>query len=268
MEKHKLDSLLKNAINESNDFYDSDAELAKERIWNKIKPQKKVIPLFYRLLAVASILLLILLSVSTYSNLHYKSSIKELVETNKQLKLDKNNLLSKNETSLIIAKSKKDTVYIEKKSSNTEPVVTTKYITDTVYLKEIVYIEKKKDSTLNSSKVIASDSNAESNTNSNSSQKNVKVKNSNDEPSEKDKSNLIAEVLPKSNSESNLVENITETNALKSDSNSEDENSFQKDIIIKSDDVKKDKKSRKFRIQFGGSRSKIGEETLALQTAI
>ena len=64
MENHKLDSLIKNAINESDNFYDSEAISAKKRIWNHIRPQKQVKPLSLSLLAAASILLLIGLSVA------------------------------------------------------------------------------------------------------------------------------------------------------------------------------------------------------------
>ena len=66
MEKNKLDSLIKNALNESDNFYDSEAINAKERIWNHIQPQKQVKPLFHWLPAAASILLFVGLSVVTF----------------------------------------------------------------------------------------------------------------------------------------------------------------------------------------------------------
>jgi hypothetical protein len=271
MEKHKLDSLIKKAINESNDFYDSDAEFAKERIWNKVKTQKKVIPLFYRLLLVASILLLIFLSVTTFSNLQYKSSIEKLVETNNQLKLDKENLQSNKNLSLSSATEKIDTVYIEKKTSELKPIVTTKYITDTIYLKQIVYVEKNSDSKLNSSTEIASSSNSESKTNAIDTLTVRTITNSNFTDKEKEENSLIAEAMPNSNSESGLNKNITKSNTLESNKNLADENvesSFQKEILIKSNEAVKKKKSKRFKIKFGGSNSKLEKEAFSLSTKI
>ena len=152
MEKHKIDSLIKNAINESDNFYDSEAINAKERIWNQIQPQKQVKPLFPWLLAAASILLFVGLSVVTFYNIKYKSTINTLVESNTLLKNDlsisKQNLLTKKETVAAAYRQTTDTVYIEKKIVEYKALVTTQRITDTVYVKQIVYVEKEQDANL------------------------------------------------------------------------------------------------------------------------
>jgi hypothetical protein len=253
MEKHKLDSLIKNKIKESNDFYDSDAQLAKERIWSQVKPEKKVIPLFYRLLAVASILLLLGLSVMTFYNVQYKSTIDKLVESNTQLKLNKQNFQTKNETVATPSVQVTDTVYVEKTIVEIKPVITTKYITDTVYLKQIVYADKSQNGNLEIANEIESNSNSIDGINENSDQTEEVVSNSNTEHMTNENSN-------------SQTEDIVSVLNIQDKTNEDD--SFQKDIIIKSDEVNKNKKSRKFKIKFGGNRSKIGKETLALQTKI
>ena len=152
MKKHKIDSLIKNAVNESDNFYDSEAINAKERIWNHIQPQKQVKPIFPWLLAAASILLFVGLSVVTFYNIKYKSTINTLVESNTLLKNDlsisKQNLLTKKETVATAYRQTTDTVYIEKKIVEYKALVTTQRITDTVYVKQIVYVEKEQDANL------------------------------------------------------------------------------------------------------------------------
>lgn len=149
MEKHKIDSLIKNALNESDNFYDSEAINAKERIWNHVQPQKEAKPLFPWLLAAASILLFVGLSVVTFYNIKYKATINTLVESNTLLKNDlsisKQNLLTKKETVTTAYRQTTDTIYIEKKIVEYKPLVTTQHITDTVYVKQIVYVEKEQD---------------------------------------------------------------------------------------------------------------------------
>ena len=51
MEIHKIDSIIEDALNDSENFYDSDATDAKQRIWNKVQPKKKSRPIFLLLLA-------------------------------------------------------------------------------------------------------------------------------------------------------------------------------------------------------------------------
>lgn len=248
MKKHNIDSIIKNAVEESKDFYDSEALEAKERIWNAVRPRKKVIPLFYRLAAVASILLLLFLSIATYSTLKYKSKVNQLVKTNTQLKLDKQSLAKKNETNSASNQQKPDTVFIEKKITQLKPIVTTEKLIDTVFIKQIVYVEKKVNSTKNSSnKSIAYSTN------------------------KTDKNNgFLDEVAATPNSEVEISQNIPKSDIVSNSSSAIEtsENDIQKVVIIKNEKALKKRKSKKFKIKFGGTRSKIGKETLALRTEI
>jgi hypothetical protein len=147
METHKIDSVIKKAINESENYYDSEANIAKERIWNHIQFQKQnqSKPILLRLLVAASILLFISISIIAISNIRNRNTINTLVELNRKLKNEaainvKNTL--KKESIVATNVSKHDTVIIEKKVIEYKPLVTTKQITDTVYIQQIVYVEK------------------------------------------------------------------------------------------------------------------------------
>ncbi len=146
METHHIDSIIKKAINESEGFYDIEANNAKERIWNKIQKQKQVQPLFIRLLVAACILLFMGISLILISNIKARNKINTLVEINSSLKNEaikiNSNVLNKKESKITTNVNLPDTVYIEKKVIVTVPLITTKQITDTVYIKQIVYVEK------------------------------------------------------------------------------------------------------------------------------
>lgn len=141
METHKIDSIIRNAINGSEDHYDSEADHAKERIWNQIRLQKQnhSKPALLRLLVAASILLSISLSVATISNIRNRNTINSLVELNRELRKE-----SATATNVSIH----DTITVEKKVIEYKPVVTTKQITDTVYIRQIVYVEKEQEPVL------------------------------------------------------------------------------------------------------------------------
>lgn len=152
METHKIDTLIKNALNDSENFYDSEALNAKERIWNQIHLQKQKKPLYIRLLAAASILLFIGLSVVTFSNIKYKTTINVLAESNAHLKnvLQSNSQksLTRKEDIPASYKTVTDTIYVKQKVVEYKPLVTTTYITDTVYVKQIEYVEKEQNTNL------------------------------------------------------------------------------------------------------------------------
>ncbi len=147
METHKIDSLIKNAIHESNNFYDSVANNAKERIWNQVQPKKKNHPrlLLFPLLVAASVLLFVCLSVVTISNVKNRNTIKKLVELNNALRNEsiQNNTgtLIKRENVIATNTCKPDTVYFEKKIIEYKPLVTIKQTTDTIYIQQITNIE-------------------------------------------------------------------------------------------------------------------------------
>ena len=120
MEKHNLDSNFKKAIAESSDFYKAEAKHAQERVWNKVKTKKRATPLFYQLLAAASILLLIFLSSSVYFNLKYTSDIEQLVESNDQLKTENQKLVNESENNSELTSQIIDTVFVEKEKPETQ----------------------------------------------------------------------------------------------------------------------------------------------------
>ena len=153
METHKIDLIIKKAINESENFYDSEANNAKERIWNHVQLQKQNVskPILFRLLVAASILLFISLSIISISNIRNRNTINTLVELNRELRNEatiKNKKFSiKKETLSTTKVNKHDTIYIEKKVVEYIPLVATKQITDTVYIQQIVYVEKEQNPT-------------------------------------------------------------------------------------------------------------------------
>ncbi|MBK8805266.1 MAG: hypothetical protein IPO21_00910 [Bacteroidales bacterium] len=165
METHKIDSVIKKAINESENYYSSDANIAKERIWNHIQREKQnqSKPIMLRLLVAASILLFISLSIITISNIRNRNTINTLVELNRKLKneatINVKNTIKKESiiaTNVIIH----DTIIIEKKVIEYKPLATTKHFTDTVYIQQIVYVkqEQKPDFLITNEKNCSTDS--------------------------------------------------------------------------------------------------------------
>lgn len=146
METHDIDSIFRKAIHESGNFYDSEANDAKERIWNEVQGQKQSKPFLFRLLVAACILLFFSTTVISISNIRNRTHINSLVELNKKLEdaaAKNNNKPAINKESAIAANVRfTDTIYIEKKVIVNKPIVTTQRITDTVYIKQMVYIEK------------------------------------------------------------------------------------------------------------------------------
>jgi hypothetical protein len=148
METNKLDSFFRKSINESEDYYNIEANNAKERIWNQVRHKKKmlVIPIFFRLLAAACILLFISTSILFVLNLKSLNRINTLVELNTEME-NKAAIQSKNEiikNELLRAENQHlpDTVFIEKIVSVAKPVIQKIRITDTVYVPQVVYVEK------------------------------------------------------------------------------------------------------------------------------
>jgi hypothetical protein len=153
METHKIDSVIKKAINESENYYDSEANIAKERIWNHIQLQKQnqSKPALLRLFVAASILLFISLSIVTISNIRNRGTLNTLVELNSKLENEakiRNRNTLKRETIAASHLNIPDTIFIEKKVIQYKPIITTKQITDTVYIQQLVYIEKQQEPAL------------------------------------------------------------------------------------------------------------------------
>ncbi|PLX21410.1 MAG: hypothetical protein C0599_07990 [Salinivirgaceae bacterium] len=146
METNKLDSFFKKAITESENYYDSKADDAKENIWNHIQLQSQSKSKIYllRLLVAASIVLFIGLSILTILNIQNRNTINTLAELNRKLKNEVEENLNNNLKNESIAANTiiHDTLVVEKKIVEYHPVIKTERITDTVYVEQIVYVEK------------------------------------------------------------------------------------------------------------------------------
>jgi hypothetical protein len=148
MDTQNIDSEIKKVIDGSADYYNIEAAKAKERIWKQVQAQKQRYPklLIVRSLVAACILLFIITSVMSISLINAKKSMKALVESNSIL-IDKStannqkNLIKEN--AAIPAKvNSTDTIYVERKEIVSKPIELRKQVIDTVYIKQIVYIEK------------------------------------------------------------------------------------------------------------------------------
>lgn len=146
MKMQNIDTIFKNAIEKSEGFYSSKANDSKERIWENIRTQKQKHPkliLFWWLVA-ACILLFFSTTVISLWNIKAKNKIETLVALNSNLM--KNNL-EKSQNSITVKEPKQvaitpDTVYIKKEVIFSKPIVITEVISDTVFIEQIVYIEK------------------------------------------------------------------------------------------------------------------------------
>ena len=148
METKKIDSLFRKSVNESQDYFETEADDAKSRIWSQVqqKNKKKAMPMLYRLLVAACILFFISTSVLMVSHLQTQKKIEALVVSNANLK----SKVATNSQSISIKKASPiaensnvtDTVYVEKKVTVTKSIIEKQRITDTVYIKQMVYATK------------------------------------------------------------------------------------------------------------------------------
>ncbi|MBK6964774.1 MAG: sigma-70 family RNA polymerase sigma factor [Bacteroidales bacterium] len=148
METNKIDFIVKKAINESENYYDSKANSARERIWNQVQLQSsdKHTSHFFRLLVAACILLFISTSVVSILNMNARNRIKTLVALNSALKNKatmnyKDSSITEETVKSTYANSS-DTAFIKNVAAIIKPVVTIQQITDTVFINQIVYVEK------------------------------------------------------------------------------------------------------------------------------
>lgn len=148
METNKIDFMVKKAINESENYYDSKANSAKERIWNQVQLQRndKHTSHFFRLLVAACILLFISTSVVSILNMNARNRIKTLVALNSELKnkatMNFNDSTITEEVVKSTYANSSDTAIIRNVAAIIKPVVTIQQTTDTVFINQIVYVEK------------------------------------------------------------------------------------------------------------------------------
>ncbi len=147
METNKIDSIFKKSIVESEDYYETEANNAKSRVWSQVQHQnkKKYMPILFRLLVAACILLFISTSFLLVSNIDTRNKIDVLIALNADMKkkaamVAENGLI--NEELLIAANlNSADTVTIIKKEFVTKTIIQKELITDTVYIQQTVYVE-------------------------------------------------------------------------------------------------------------------------------
>jgi len=173
METHNIDSMVKKVVDESMNFYDLEANKAKERIWDQVKLQRQNHPRFIlvRSLVAACILFFISTSIISIAYIKTNKSIKTLAELNSALK---NNATVNDQNTFnikepVIASNIKstDTIYIERKVIVLKPVNITKHVIDTVYISKIIYVEKEQAQILltDNENLITTNSNNQTHTN-------------------------------------------------------------------------------------------------------
>jgi len=148
METHNIDSEIRKAIEESADYYDTEAGISKERIWQHIQRKKQGQPrlIMLRSLAAACILLFVTLFILTISYSKADRKIKTLVELNRTLQnqtvANKESTSAQKELLSVTQIASPDTVYIEKKVPVSKPVIKAIQIVDTVYIERKVFVGK------------------------------------------------------------------------------------------------------------------------------
>lgn len=144
METNNIDSAIKKAVEESSGFYNDYANNAKDRIWQQIQtPEKKRPGLFliYSLSAACVVLLIIsavlgLMLLNSEKNISYRTGLscdfpsKATGDMNKQICR-----IRTEKTEVIVH----DTVFVIKKEIVSQPVEIISYVTDTVYIPQIIY---------------------------------------------------------------------------------------------------------------------------------
>jgi hypothetical protein len=151
MDKHKLDTDIKELFENSKNYYGPLAREAKSRIWNTIQnnAQEKFNTPLVKILTIACILLIMFSSILSVSLFNSRRTFQNLAELHKEL-IEKplENKTNSPEEKIYTA----DTVFITKVKFVDRPVAITRTLTDTVYLKEIVYVPENNLQTTNNHK--------------------------------------------------------------------------------------------------------------------
>lgn len=139
MDKHKLDSDIKAIFESSNNYYEAMAQQAKARIWENIQQneQKKYPAHLIRILAIACILLILLSSGLSVSLLNSRSTLQRITDKNSYTEKQLSKFMDQSTAERIHVI---DTVVVTEKEYIDRPVFVTQTLTDTVFIKEIVYM--------------------------------------------------------------------------------------------------------------------------------
>jgi hypothetical protein len=144
MDNYRIDSEIKQRLEESKDFYSPRADIAKDRIWGEIQKNRPVRKqaILIRILAVACVLLIVFSSVLMNSLSTSRKSLNALTELSKASEERLNNkMVQLNRQLAILSQKQNDTVVITKKEIVYLPQIKKETIRDTVYLRELVYMD-------------------------------------------------------------------------------------------------------------------------------
>lgn len=141
-----IDSEIKRILEESKDFYDPRADMAKDRIWSEIQKNRPVRKqtILIRILAIACVLLSIFSSVLMDSLSASRKSLNSLTQKSKASEdLLNEEVIQLNRQIAVLNQKENDTVVITKKEREIvyRPQIKREIITDTVYVRELVYLE-------------------------------------------------------------------------------------------------------------------------------
>jgi hypothetical protein len=148
METNNIDSIFRKTVNESAGYYELEAEQSKGSIWQQIQSGKKnrALPVLFRLLAAACILLLFSTTLLAILLFREKKDVRMLAEANRILKtetpLQSPKIQSQNIAIAATHTLTPDTVYIKRNVIINQPFVTIEKLVDTVYVNQVVYKER------------------------------------------------------------------------------------------------------------------------------
>lgn len=143
METNNIDSKFKNIISENQDFYNSQADAAKNNIWAGIstKKKKKTSTFLIYSLSAACIALLLLSTVLGISLLNYKNYTQQTPLNLETAKNHSEYFLRKRPIYKTNTEITTDTVFLTRTEIINQPVEITNTIIDTVFINQIEYIE-------------------------------------------------------------------------------------------------------------------------------
>jgi hypothetical protein len=148
MEPNNIDSAFRKAVNESAGPYEFEADQSKGRIWQQIQSGKsnRALPVLFRLLLAACILLFFCSTVLSILLFREKKSVHMLAEANRIVKTESSLPSQKIQTEKVTVANAQapasDTVYIKRNVIIYQPLITTEKQVDTVYIRQVVFKER------------------------------------------------------------------------------------------------------------------------------
>jgi len=148
MEPHNIDSIFRKTVNDSDGYYEFEADKSKGSIWQQIQTGKKnrAFPILFRLLVAACILLLFCTTLLAILLFREKKSVRMLAEAKRIIKTESSLPSPRTEPVKVAAVSthafSPDTVYIKRNVTVYQPLVKMEKQVDTIYITQVVYKER------------------------------------------------------------------------------------------------------------------------------